>query len=114
MGLRPLATSQRSLIDALISQGFKPPQNYPNDAREARIWLYKMLKIVDVGDEELWLIEQANHVPPSLQNQPKNQPIPHIQHRPGYMLLRQFSNMRQRQRNMLNRILGRSPSYHSR
>ncbi len=108
MGLRPLSESHKSLISALVQQGFKPPLNWPHDAAEARRWLYKMLKIVDVGDSELWMIEQCAYSPPPMQNH-RIDPIPHIPPRkPGYMLLRQFTSMRQRQRQLLNRILCRS------
>jgi hypothetical protein len=113
MGLRPLSTAHRSLIDALLKQGFKPPENYPNDAKAARIWLYEMLRITDIEDPEEWMIRQASYSPPDLQN--PNNAIPNTPYKkPGYMLLRQFSSMRQRQRQLLNRILGRSSSYHSR
>ncbi len=107
MGLRPLSESHKSLISALVQQGFKPPPAWPNDAAEARRWLYKMLRIVDVpDDEELWMIEQASYSPPLTQNHIPA--VPHIQRKPGYMLLRQFTSMRQRQRSLLNRLLGRS------
>ncbi len=112
MGLRPLSESQKSLISALVQQGFKPPPGWPNDAGEARKWLYRMLRITDIEDPEEWLIEQAAYMPVELQNHH----IPAISHspprKPGYMLLRQFTSMRQRQRQLINRILGRS--YHCR
>lgn len=114
MGLRPLSSSQKSLIDALIQQGFKPPENYPHDAAEARKWLYKMLRIVDVGDSELWMIEQSAYSPPPLPHHIQNHHIPRKSEKPGYMLIRQFSLMRQRQRQLLNRILGRSNHHNSR
>ena len=107
MGLRPLSESQKSLIDALVSQGFKPPNGWPHDAAQARKWLFQMLRIVDVRDEEEFLIQQASYIPPEVRNH--IHAIPHIPPRkPGYMLLRQFTSMRQRQRQILNRILGRS------
>jgi hypothetical protein len=113
MGLRPLPESQKSLIVALLKQGFKPPPGWPDDAKSARQWLYEMLRITDIEDPEEWMIRQASYSPPDLQN-PYNA-IPNTPYKkPGYMLLRQFSNMRQRQRQILNRILGRSSSYHSR